>query len=52
MALEKGCTYYFEEVDPVTRTVLETINAENLGSFSEEQKRFWLTMTVERSIDE
>jgi len=52
MALELGCSYYFEEVDPSTGIVLEKITAENSGSFPEEKRQFWLTLSVEKSLDE
>jgi len=52
MALEPGCNYYFEEVDPSTGTVLEKITAENLGGFPEEKRQFWLMLSIEKSLDE
>lgn len=45
MALELGCTYYFEE-DNIK------ITAENIYTFSEEKRRAWLELFIEKSLDD
>lgn len=45
MALEKGCTYYFEEGGV-------KITPENVYSFPEEKRRAWLELFIEKSEDE
>lgn len=45
MALEIGCTYFFEE-DGIK------ITAENIYTFSEEKRRDWLELSTEKSLDE
>jgi len=47
MALEKGCTFWFEDTETG-----EKITAENVYSFPEERRRVWLELYIEKSVDE
>jgi len=47
MALEKGCTYYFEDTETG-----EKITAENVYSYPEAKRLEWLELFIPKSEDE
>jgi len=47
MALEKGCSFYFLDTE-----TLEIITPSNVPSFSEDKRRKWLELLIEKSEDE